>query len=55
VVQLADLLGCPSYTSKSGTEEEKKLIIIQWLSTPTQPAIVATSALGLGFDHPSIR
>ena len=55
VAQLANLLGCPSYTSKSGTEEEKKSIITQWLSTPAQPAIAATSALGPGFDQPSIR
>jgi superfamily II DNA helicase RecQ len=55
VAQLVDLLGCPSYTSTSGTEEEKKLIITQWLSTPTQPALAATSALGPGFDHPFIR
>jgi superfamily II DNA helicase RecQ len=55
VAQLVELLGCPSYTSKSGTEEEKKAIITHWLNTPTQPAIAATSALGPGFDHPSIR
>jgi superfamily II DNA helicase RecQ len=55
VAQLVDLLGCPSYTSKSGTKEEKTAIITQWLSTPAQPAIAATSALGPGFDHPSIR
>lgn len=27
MAQLAGLLGCPSYTSKSGTEEEKQAII----------------------------
>ncbi|CZR64699.1 uncharacterized protein PAC_14598 [Phialocephala subalpina] len=55
VGQLTDLLGCPSYTSKSGSEKEKKAIIAQWLSTINQPAIAATSALCPGFDHPHVR
>jgi superfamily II DNA helicase RecQ len=53
--QLADLLGCLSYTSKSGSKEEKKAIITQWLSTVDQPAIAATSALGPRFDYPHVR
>lgn len=55
VGELAALLGCPSYTSKSGDEEEKAAIISTWLADRGQPAIVATSALGVGFDYPFIR
>jgi superfamily II DNA helicase RecQ len=31
VAQLADILKCPLYTSRSGTEEEKAAIISRWL------------------------
>jgi hypothetical protein len=55
VAQLADNLGCPTYTSRSGTEEEKAAIISGWLGNRDQPVIAATSALGIGFDYPSIR
>ena len=55
VALLATLLQCPSYTSKSGTEEEKAAIISGWLGNRDQPVIVATSALGIGFDYPYIR
>lgn len=55
VAQLADILKCPSYTSKSGTEEEKAAIISGWLGNRDQPVIVATSALGIGFDYPHVR
>ncbi|KAK3935784.1 hypothetical protein QBC46DRAFT_367343 [Diplogelasinospora grovesii] len=55
VAKLADLLGCLSYTSESGTEEEKEAIIQQWLGATGPPAIIATSALGVGFDYPHVR
>lgn len=55
VGELAALLGCPSYTSRSGNEEERGAIISAWLADRGQPAIVATSALGVGFDYPFIR
>ena len=52
---LQELLGCPAYMSKSGSEEEKREIINGWLDNVEQPAIVATSALGIGFDYPYVR
>ncbi|KAL5344167.1 hypothetical protein ACLOAV_004652 [Pseudogymnoascus australis] len=55
VGKLGDILGCPTYTSKSGSEEEKGAIIAGWLARPEQPAIVATAALGIGFDYPFVR
>ncbi|KAL5344194.1 hypothetical protein ACLOAV_010842 [Pseudogymnoascus australis] len=54
VGKLGEILGCPTYTSKSGTEEEKAEILSEWLSRPEQPVIVATSALGIGFDYPFV-
>ncbi|KAH8749802.1 hypothetical protein BGZ57DRAFT_968235 [Hyaloscypha finlandica] len=33
VAQLIDILKCPSYTSRSGTEEEKAIIISGWLES----------------------
>ena len=53
--QLGEILQCPVYTSKSGTAEEKAAILARWLENPNQPAIAATSALGLGLDYPYIR
>jgi superfamily II DNA helicase RecQ len=55
VALLADLLQCPSYTSKSGTKEEKAAIISGWLGNRDQPVIVATSALGIRFDYPHVQ
>lgn len=56
VAELADMLDCPSYTADSGTEEEKGAIIEHWLNAAANsPAIVATSALGPGFDYPHVR
>jgi superfamily II DNA helicase RecQ len=55
VAMLADLLQCLSYTSESGSEEEKAAILSQWITDKAQPVIVATSALGIGFDYPHIR
>ena len=55
VETLASLLGCPSYTSRSGSEDEKASIISRWLGDRDQPVIAATSALGVGFDYPHVR
>ena len=55
VSSLGGIIGCPTYTSRSGSEEEKATIIAQWLSQEEQPVIVATAALGIGFDYPFIR
>jgi superfamily II DNA helicase RecQ len=55
VGKLGEILGCPTYTSKSGSEEEKAEILSGWLSRPEQPVIVATGALGIGFDYPFVR
>ncbi|RKK44596.1 hypothetical protein BFJ69_g18316, partial [Fusarium oxysporum] len=49
------IIYCPSYTAESGTEEEKMAIIERWLTAADSPIIVATSALGPGFDYPHIR
>jgi hypothetical protein len=55
VYELATILQCPSYTSESGTEEERGIIISQWIANSGQPAIIATSALGIGFDYAHVR
>ena len=55
VSELAALIGCSAYTSRCGDEEEKAAIIARWLREGENPVIVATSALGVGFDHPSVR
>ncbi|KFZ15841.1 hypothetical protein V501_02521, partial [Pseudogymnoascus sp. VKM F-4519 (FW-2642)] len=52
---LQELLGCPAYMSEWGSEEEKREIINGWLGDAKQPAIVATSALGIGLDYPHVR
>ena len=56
--ELADELdGCPTYTGDRETmsAEEKEAAIGQWLGPTGSPVIVATSALGLGFDYPHVR
>jgi superfamily II DNA helicase RecQ len=52
---LAESLGCPSYTSESGTEDVKAAILSSWIADKGQPVIVATSALGIGFDYSHVR
>jgi superfamily II DNA helicase RecQ len=52
--ELASLLNCGAYTAGSGTAEEKAMIIRDWL-TSNVPFLVATTALGAGFDYPYIR
>lgn len=55
VEEVASLMGCPFYVADSGTEEEKKTIIDGWLRIGGPVAIVATGALGAGFDYPHVR
>jgi superfamily II DNA or RNA helicase len=55
VAELATMLGCLSYTAESGTEQEKREIIERWLTAADSPVVVATAALGPGFDYPHIR
>jgi len=52
---LANILGCALYTSELGSKEEKAAILSKWLASKDQPAIAATSALGIGFDYPHVR
>ncbi|KAM0714670.1 hypothetical protein Q7P37_003050 [Cladosporium fusiforme] len=54
-VQLADVLSCETYTSKSGTPEEKKNILERWTQNAGQPFVVATTALAEGFDYQHVR
>jgi superfamily II DNA helicase RecQ len=55
VHELANLLQCPSYTAKSRTETAKATILAKWIANPTQPFIIATSTLRIGFDYPHVR
>ena len=52
---LADILDCLLYMSESGSKEEKAAILSKWLANNDKPVIVATSALGIGFDYPHVR
>ena len=52
---LAELLGCSSYTVESGTSVEKKQILDHWIQNPDTPYIVAITALAEGFDYPHVR
>ena len=54
-MQLAGILSCESYTSKSGTPAEKKDILERWTQDVSRPFIVATTALAEGFDYPHVR
>lgn len=53
--ELASNLSCESYTSQSGDPQEKKNVLERWTQNPTQPLIVATTALAERFDYPHIR
>ncbi|KAH6986771.1 hypothetical protein EDB80DRAFT_818469 [Ilyonectria destructans] len=48
VAELADILGCPSYTADSGIADKKGAIIKLQLQTSNSPTIVATAALSPG-------
>ena len=49
------MLKCAAFTSELGSEQEKAAILSHWLSDCNQPVIVASSALGIGFDYPHVR
>ncbi|KAM6508149.1 hypothetical protein FALCPG4_018036 [Fusarium falciforme] len=57
VYEVAGRMGCQSYTAETGTEEEKGAVINRWLHAGEDewPVIVATSALGPGFDYAHVR
>ena len=55
VARLAEMLGCAAYSSESGSEADKAAIIQDWICGKASPVIVATSALGVGFDYPHVR
>lgn len=57
VGELAEELDCPIYTGDRSTMsgEGKEAAIRRWLGPAGSPVIVATSALGVGFDHPCVR
>ena len=53
--ELAQMLDCAAYTSEAGDAEQKKEMIEQCFKNLEQPYIVATSALGAGFDYALVR
>ncbi|KAG6283021.1 hypothetical protein E4U09_000445 [Claviceps aff. purpurea] len=55
--KIAVKLGCRTYTGDRDlmSDEDKKAAINEWLGPNGSPAIVATSALGVGFDYPFVR
>ena len=50
----AKTLGCKLFHRQMGTEKEKSQVVRQ-LTTGEQDVFVATNALGLGIDAPTIR
>lgn len=52
---LAKLLDCSMYTARSGTATEKEATVAEWVQSPAQPYIVATTAFAEGFDYPYVR
>lgn len=52
---LAQLLGCSTYTARSGTAAEKEAIVSEWVQSAAQPYIVATTAFAEGFDYAHMR
>lgn len=56
VVELAELLDCAYYVGGDEmTDAEKEASLAHWLDGSGSPVIVATSALGPGFDYPHVR
>ncbi|KJK84805.1 hypothetical protein H633G_11408 [Metarhizium anisopliae BRIP 53284] len=55
--ELAKELDCPMYTGDEETmsDGEKNLAIEKWRGSSGSPVIVATAALGVGFDYPEVR
>lgn len=54
-INLAGLLSCPLYTAEVGTAAEKETLLRTWLAESKEPYLVATSALGAGFDYAHVR
>jgi hypothetical protein len=54
---IASDLGCPTYTGDQDTMNAADRIaaIRSWLAPAGSPTIIATSALGIGFDYPYVR
>ena len=52
---IASEFECYSYTSESGSPEEKAEIIERWLANNRSVPLVATQALAEGFDYPYVR
>lgn len=55
VWDLGAMLDCGTYTSKLGTWEDKVKVVQEWLANPQQPVIVATTALGPGFNYRHVQ
>ena len=55
VAEIANALGCESFTADCGTAEEKGAILQRWLGPGGSPVIVATAALGPGLDYAQVR
>ncbi|TKA25791.1 hypothetical protein B0A54_17791 [Friedmanniomyces endolithicus] len=53
--KLAGILGCATYTARSGSTADKTQVIARWIASRTQPFLVATSAFLEGFDYPHVR
>lgn len=55
--ELAETLGCCSYTGDHDymSERDRTAAIEQWLSSEGSPILVATSALGVGYDYAHVR
>jgi superfamily II DNA helicase RecQ len=55
VNDLAKMLSCAAYTSEARDALEKEGLLESKLCNPSQPYIVATSALRARFDYPHVR
>jgi hypothetical protein len=57
MMEIAADLQCPTYTGDRSImdEDDKRAAIEQWLGPTGSLAIVATSALSVGFDYPFVR
>ena len=52
--EVAEVIRAPVYHSTSGSVKEKAAVLQQWREGEP-PFIVATSAFGLGIDHPAVQ
>lgn len=53
--KLSSILECDMYTAESGTLEEKESTLSRWTRSPSNPYLVATTALAEGFDYAHVR